>query len=65
MRGAVVDAWRGSDGAPRTRPIFVASVCAGVLGFTLARAFGIDLLLAYVLTVVGVFLVATLVLVRR
>jgi hypothetical protein len=36
-----------------------------VLGFTLARALGIDLLLAYVLTVVGVFLVATLVLVRR
>jgi hypothetical protein len=42
-------------GANRTQPILVASICSGVIGFTLAQALKIDVVLAYVVTVVVVF----------
>jgi hypothetical protein len=61
----IASAWRDPAGATRTRPIFVSSVCAGVLGFTLASALHLNVLVVYVVTVVAVFLVATAVLVWR
>jgi hypothetical protein len=39
-------------------PLLVASICAGILGFTLAEATGLSLLASYVITVVVVFAVA-------
>ena len=65
LREVVVAAWSGSGDSPRTRPVFVASICAGVLGFTLASAFHVALVLSFLITVVGVFLVTTLVLLWR
>lgn len=57
--------WRDPAGGTRTRPVFVASLCAGVIGFTLARALHLNELVAYVLTVVVVFSITTAVLVWR
>jgi hypothetical protein len=65
LRAEIEAAWRGDGGVPRTRAIFVASVCSGVLGYTLSEALGIDLLLAYVVTVLVVFAATTAVLVYR
>ena len=58
--------WRDPAGGTRTRPVFVASLCAGVIGFTLARALHLnERIVAYVLTVIVVFAVTTAVLVWR
>jgi hypothetical protein len=65
LRAAIDAAWRGDGGSARTQAIFVASVCSGVLGYTLSEALGIDLLLAYVITVLVVFAATTAVLVYR
>jgi Flp pilus assembly protein TadB len=65
LRERVVSAWRDQAGATRTRPIFISSVCAGVIGFTLASALHLNALVAYVITVLAVFAVATAVLVWR
>jgi hypothetical protein len=54
-------------GAPRayppgvrglSQPIFVASVCAGVVGFTLASALRLNVLVSFAITVIAVFVVA-------
>jgi hypothetical protein len=47
------------------QPILVASVCAGIVGFTLASALHLNVLVAYVVTVIGVFAITTAVLVWR
>jgi hypothetical protein len=65
LRAAIQAAWRGDGGAARTQAIFVASVCSGVLGYTVSDALGINLLLAYVGTVLVVFAATTAVLVYR
>jgi hypothetical protein len=65
LRERLAAAWRDQDGAPRTQPIFVASVCSGVIGFTLARALHLNVVLSFVVTVIAVFVVTTVVLVRR
>lgn len=65
IRAALGAAWADPNGAPRTQPILVASICSGVLGYTLASALDLNLLVAYVLTVLGVFIVTTVVLIRR
>ena len=65
LRSRLAAAWRGSGGATRTQPIFIASVCSGVIGFTLASALHVDVLLSFAITVVVVFVIATLVLARR
>lgn len=64
VRAAIVAAWR-TGGAARTQPILVASVCSGVLGYMVAQGLHLNVLLAYVLTVVVVFALATAVLVYR
>ena len=64
LRAAIVAAWR-AHGATRTQPILVASVCSGVLGYTVAQGLHVNVLLAYVLTVVVVFALTTAVLVYR
>ena len=61
----VAAVWRNPAGGTRTRPVFVASLCAGVIGFTLARALHLNVLVAYVVTVIAVFAVTTAVLVWR
>jgi hypothetical protein len=65
LRAEIEAVWRGDRGAARTRAILVASVCSGVLGYTLSDALGIDLLLAYVVTVLVVFAATTAALVYR
>jgi hypothetical protein len=64
-RERLAAAWREPGGATRTQPILVASVCAGVIGYTLASALQLNVLLSYAITVVVVFVVATLVLAWR
>jgi hypothetical protein len=44
-----------------SQPIFVASVCAGVIGFTLASALGLNVLLSFAITVIAVFVAAGIV----
>jgi hypothetical protein len=46
-------------------PLLVASICAGILGFTLAEATGIPLLASYAITVVVVFAIANVIAARR
>jgi hypothetical protein len=65
LRAAIASAWRGGGGATRTQPIFIASVCSGVLGYTVSAALQVNVLLAYVVTVVVVFAATTAVLVYR
>jgi hypothetical protein len=65
LRASIVAAWRGDGGAAPTQPILVASVCSGVLGYTVAQGLHVNVLLAYLLTVVVVFALTTAVLVYR
>jgi hypothetical protein len=65
LRAAIASAWRDAPGASRTRPILVASICSGVIGYTLSQALEIDVLLAYAVIVVVVFAATTAVLVYR
>jgi hypothetical protein len=51
--------WRETDGAPRTQPLLIASICAGIAGYTLAEATGLPLAVSYVATVLVVFATAT------
>jgi hypothetical protein len=44
-----------------SQPILVASVCAGVVGFTVASALGLNVLLSFAITVVAVTAVAGIV----
>lgn len=44
-----------------TQPILVASVCAGVVGFTLASALHLNVLLSFAITVIAVFAIASIV----
>ena len=60
----IVAVWR-EGGTTRTQPILVASVCSGVLGYLVAEALHVDILLAYLLTVVVVFALTTALLVYR
>jgi Flp pilus assembly protein TadB len=57
--------WRAPAGATRTRPILIASVCAGVLAFTLSSALHLRALVTFPITVIAVFLVTTAVLLVR
>jgi hypothetical protein len=63
LRRSLETAWRGPGGAARTRPILVASICAGIVGSLAAEDLHVNVLLAYVVTVVVVFAVATALLV--
>ncbi len=65
LRDAIVAAWRGDGAAARTQPILVASVCSGVLGYTVAQGLHVNVVLAYLLTVAVVFALTTAVLVYR
>ena len=65
LLASIAAVWRGEDGAPPTRPLLIASICAGIAGFTLAAATGLPVVLSYVITVVVVFAIATAVLVAR
>jgi hypothetical protein len=65
LRQSIAAAWRGPGGARRTRPILVASICAGIIGSLGAEDLHVNVLLAYVVTVLVVFAVATAVLVLR
>jgi Flp pilus assembly protein TadB len=49
----------GVRGLPQ--PIFVASVCAGVVGFTLASALHLNVLLSFAITVIALFVVVGIV----
>jgi hypothetical protein len=62
LRTRLAAVWREPGGAARTRPILVSSVCAGVIGFTVAGALDLNVLLSYAITVLVVFVIATLVL---
>lgn len=63
LTASIAAVWRGQDGEPPTRAIAIASVCAGIAGFTLADATGLSIVASYVVTVIVVFAVATGVLV--
>jgi hypothetical protein len=65
LLASIAAVWRGEDGTPPTRPLLIASICAGIAGFTLAAATGLPIVESYVLTVVVVFAIATAVLVAR
>jgi hypothetical protein len=65
MRQSIATAWRGPGGATRTRPILIASICAGIIGSLAAADLHVNALLAYVVTVLVVFAVATALLVLR
>jgi hypothetical protein len=65
LRQSIAAVWRGTDGTPPTGPLVVASICAGIAGYTLADATGLPIVASYVLTVLVVFALTTAVLVAR